>query len=411
MVFESVRYRANHPLIPKVLNGIGKEHLPVLSPGYVQKVLEIWWTTPPTDMGAAAHWRWAARNLPACALWFLWLLASYVRVSGRPRRRSPPPAPPPAATTAVVTGSSGGIGFELARGLLAAGHHVVVTGPSRARGEAALRALQAEFPAGRAEFRALDLADDASVAAFCAAVAGPAAGRPPLGLLVNNAGTMEGGARNAGPQSAAVNCWGPLKLTAGLLALHGPVDVVNVTSFTHRAARRRELDAVLRPAGQGPALSPAAAYHASKAAALVAQAALHAARGGYRVLHVDPGAVNTRITRRWPPAFRGLYERALGPLGLLASPAEAARAVLAAAAELGSGGGGRGGGGGAGYCCYRFAPRGAVLPASRLVRELADPARAPWARDLVLANAERFLEGDLVRYRGGRAALTGRRRR
>ena len=44
VVFESVRYRAYYTLIPKVLNAIGKERLLVLSPGYVQKVLDIWWT-------------------------------------------------------------------------------------------------------------------------------------------------------------------------------------------------------------------------------------------------------------------------------------------------------------------------------------------------------------------------------
>ncbi|MFG2524513.1 SDR family oxidoreductase [Streptomyces sp. NPDC048527] len=84
--------------------------------------------------------------------------------------------------TALVTGSSRGIGFALARGLLEAGATVVLNG----RDEAALKAAASELSGlGPVHTAAFDVTDGPSVAA---GVAGIEEGVGPLDILVNNAG-------------------------------------------------------------------------------------------------------------------------------------------------------------------------------------------------------------------------------
>ncbi|MFF1357066.1 SDR family oxidoreductase [Streptomyces sp. NPDC058297] len=84
--------------------------------------------------------------------------------------------------TALVTGSSRGIGFALARGLLEAGATVVLNG----RDEAALKAAASELSGlNPVHTAAFDVTDGPSVAA---GVAGIEEGVGPLDILVNNAG-------------------------------------------------------------------------------------------------------------------------------------------------------------------------------------------------------------------------------
>ena len=95
-----------------------------------------------------------------------------------------------AMTTTLITGANKGLGHEAARRLLAAGHDVWVAARDAERGRAAADALGARFVA-------LDVTDDASVAAAAERVA--AAGG--LDVLVNNAGIT--GARVAVPDTTA----------------------------------------------------------------------------------------------------------------------------------------------------------------------------------------------------------------
>ncbi|MFI5429818.1 SDR family NAD(P)-dependent oxidoreductase [Aeromicrobium sp. UC242_57] len=87
--------------------------------------------------------------------------------------------------TIVITGSTKGLGFALARGFRAQGHHVVVTGRTDAAVNAAVASLTETPGAGRVLGRAVDVSDpDATTALWSFAVA--ELGR--VDIWINNAG-------------------------------------------------------------------------------------------------------------------------------------------------------------------------------------------------------------------------------
>ncbi|MGH9006833.1 MAG: SDR family NAD(P)-dependent oxidoreductase [Acidimicrobiales bacterium] len=179
--------------------------------------------------------------------------------------------------TAVVTGASSGIGEATARHLSVAGFEVVLG----ARRLDRLEALAGELAGARA--CPLDVADGASVDAFCAAVES-------CRVLVNNAG----GALGLEPIAAAdeakwrqmweTNVMGTLRMTRALLPkLIGSGDglVVNIGSV---AAFERY------PGGAG--------YHAAKAAARAITDTLRLELLGQpvRVSEIHPGMVETEFS-------------------------------------------------------------------------------------------------------------------
>jgi NAD(P)-dependent dehydrogenase (short-subunit alcohol dehydrogenase family) len=83
--------------------------------------------------------------------------------------------------TAIVTGSTGGIGFAIARGLAACGAIVIVNGRARRAVDRALADMRASAP--NAEPRGI--AADLSTAAGCSALV---AAEPACDILVNNVG-------------------------------------------------------------------------------------------------------------------------------------------------------------------------------------------------------------------------------
>jgi NAD(P)-dependent dehydrogenase (short-subunit alcohol dehydrogenase family) len=118
-----------------------------------------------------------------------------------------------AGKTALVTGATGGIGKEIARGLVERGAHVIVGGrtPERAT------ATAAEISPDRVTPLAVDVADQGSVRSFAAAVRSDF---PALDILVNNAGAWFTD-RQTSPDgielTLATNVIGPHLLTELLL--------------------------------------------------------------------------------------------------------------------------------------------------------------------------------------------------
>ena len=194
------------------------------------------------------------------------------------------PAP---GACALVTGASSGIGSELARGLAARGHDLVLV----ARREARLRmvaATLADDHGVRAEVVVADLADEAARVALPARVA--ALGMR-VDVLVNNAGSGLGGPfHTSDPESQIgqlrILCEAPLHLTG--LFLPGMVErrsgaILNVAST----------------AGMQP-LPGSAGYAAAKAHVLSLTEAIHmeVRRLGVSVTALCPGPVSTELFER-----------------------------------------------------------------------------------------------------------------
>lgn len=135
--------------------------------------------------------------------------------------------------TAVVTGATGGIGKEIARGLVRQGATLIIGARNAAKGEAVAAELAQEPGGGKVEILPLDVSSLQSVRTFAVAVA---EAHPALQLLVNNAGAWlnERGETAEGHElTLATNVLGPYLLTQLLLPqlrAGKPARVVNLTS-------------------------------------------------------------------------------------------------------------------------------------------------------------------------------------
>ncbi|HYO44464.1 MAG TPA: SDR family NAD(P)-dependent oxidoreductase [Candidatus Limnocylindrales bacterium] len=101
-----------------------------------------------------------------------------------------------AGRVAVITGAAQGFGLAIAEGLAAEGAHVVLADLNVALATTNARAIEARFGAGRALAVAMDVTDEASVAAGMRAVVRRFGG---LDLLVSNAGVLRAGAVTTQP--------------------------------------------------------------------------------------------------------------------------------------------------------------------------------------------------------------------
>jgi NAD(P)-dependent dehydrogenase (short-subunit alcohol dehydrogenase family) len=186
-------------------------------------------------------------------------------------------------TDVLVTGANKGIGFETARLLIAAGHHVWIGARNSARGGEAANELGARFVQ-------LDVTDDASVAAAADTVGY-------LDVLVNNAGIA---GERAGPAKTTVehtrtvyetNVFGSVRVLHAFLPVlersPAPV-VVNVTSglgsLTLAADHHSPWAAI-----------SAMAYSSSKAALNMLTIKYAAALPTMRINAVDPGYTATDL--------------------------------------------------------------------------------------------------------------------
>jgi NAD(P)-dependent dehydrogenase (short-subunit alcohol dehydrogenase family) len=197
---------------------------------------------------------------------------------------------------AIVTGASSGIGIETARALAGAGADVTLAVRDTQAGERIAADVTATTDNPAVHVGRLDLADQASVAAFVANWSGP------LHMLVNNAGVLltERQLTADGVElQFATNHLGHFALALGLhdaLAAAGDARVVSLSSEAHLRAPLvfEDLDFVSRP------YDWMLAYGQSKTAnALFAvEAAIRWAKDGITANAVHPGAViETKLAR------------------------------------------------------------------------------------------------------------------
>jgi|APLak6261675434_1056106.scaffolds.fasta_scaffold01020_4 NAD(P)-dependent dehydrogenase (short-subunit alcohol dehydrogenase family) len=161
--------------------------------------------------------------------------------------------------TFLVTGANSGVGFEVARGLVAAGHGVVLAVRDGQRGEAAMALLRREHPAAEVKVVTVDLSDLASVRGL--EVEGLA-----LDGVVNNAGIAFEPLRLTAERvhaQFATNHLGHFVLTAQLLpALERRPEARVVTVASTIARRGKFVPAEV----DGTGFSSARAYAQSKLA-------------------------------------------------------------------------------------------------------------------------------------------------
>ncbi|KAI8470175.1 MAG: hypothetical protein J3K34DRAFT_458972 [Monoraphidium minutum] len=162
--------------------------------------------------------------------------AQMQRTGGRGVRAPAADAAAPGGDYCIVTGANSGIGKEVAAGLMARGHHVVLACRNMDACGAAAAELAAAHPQGVCECSRVDLEDPASIRAFAARHRAALKKRgAPLRVLVNNAGIMGPASLPDGTDRHLwANHLGPYLLTRLLLpSLGGGGRVVTVASRAH----------------------------------------------------------------------------------------------------------------------------------------------------------------------------------
>lgn len=241
---------------------------------------------------------------------------------------------------AIVTGGASGIGVETARALAGAGAEVTLAVRDLAAGERTAADIVGTTGNDRVRVAPLDLADQASVAAFVAEWAGP------LHMLINNAGVMASPLVRT-PQGwemqFATNHLGHFALATGLhraLAAAGTARVVSVSSSAHHRSpvvfddihfERRPYD-------------PWSAYGQSKTANVLfaVEATRRWAEDGITVNALMPGGIRTNLQRHVSEEDLERLRAAAGGASVWKTPQQgAATSVLVAASPLLDGVGGR----------------------------------------------------------------------
>jgi NAD(P)-dependent dehydrogenase (short-subunit alcohol dehydrogenase family) len=202
---------------------------------------------------------------------------------------------------AIVTGGSSGIGIETARALASAGAEVTLAVRDTAAGQRTSADIAQTTDGPSVHVGRLDLADQASVAAFTADWRGP------LHLLVNNAGVMAIPILELSPEGwemqIATNHLGHFALALGLhdaLAAADGARIVSLSSVGHLRSPVvfDDLDFTARP------YDPGIAYGQSKTANVLfaVEATRRWAADGIHTNAVHPGAIAvTNLARHVDP--------------------------------------------------------------------------------------------------------------
>jgi len=242
---------------------------------------------------------------------------------------------------AIVTGGASGIGIETARALASAGAEVTLAVRNLATGERTAADIAGRTGGKPVLVAPLDLADQASVAAFVAGWDGP------LDILVGNAGIMASPLMRT-PQGwemqFATNHLGHFALATGLhraLAAAGAARVVSVSSSAHHRSPVvfEDIHFQHRP------YDPFSAYGQSKTANVLfaVEASKRWASDGITVNALMPGGIRTNLQRYVPDEELERLRAAAGGAGLMWKTPEqgAATSILVATSPLLDGVGGR----------------------------------------------------------------------
>ncbi len=215
---------------------------------------------------------------------------------------------------AVVTGAASGIGKAIAAALAAAGAKVIVADIARENGEAAAAEIRAA--GGKAEYRALDLTDQASIDAFASAVQNDGGA---VDILVNNAGWGRAapfieGTPEFWNKMVALNFVGPVALTKALLPAmmqRTGGKIVNIASDAGRVGSMGET-----------------VYSGTKGALIAFTKSLsrEVARYQISVNCVCPGPTDTPLMSAVPDKLKDALVKAI-PFRRLGKPEEVAAAV------------------------------------------------------------------------------------
>lgn len=248
---------------------------------------------------------------------------------------------------AVITGATGGLGYETALALAAAGAEVVLAARNDDKGAHALARLRAAHPGASVRFERLDVASLASVTAFAETML--AAGRG-IDLLVNNAGLMAPPERQLTVDGFelqfATNYLGHFALTARLLPLLRRAPGARMVNLSSLAANLDSLD--LTDLQSQRSYVPFRAYGMTKLAmlmlALEFQRRSAAAGWGVDGMAAHPGWARTDIIGNGLAAsgLRAAFWRIAKPFLLPLSPpaGPAALPILFAATSPDARGGG-----------------------------------------------------------------------
>lgn len=190
----------------------------------------------------------------------------------------------------IVTGGSSGLGVETVRALAGAGAEVTIA----TRNPAAADALVKEVPGTRAV--ALDLADLASVRAFCEAWSGP------LDTLVANAGVMMLPTRQVTAEGweaqLATNYLGHFALAVGLRDALRRAERPRVVAVSSGAQLRADFD-FDDPQFERRPYDPFPAYAQSKTALVLFAVGISRRWAEYGIVanSCAPGWIHTNLTR------------------------------------------------------------------------------------------------------------------
>lgn len=248
--------------------------------------------------------------------------------------------PPQSGTLSVITGT-GGLGYETALALAAAGGSVMLAGRNAGKGAQAVASITAEIPGADVAFEALDLASLQSVKNFTDRLLNR---HQPIDRLICNAGIMSPPTleRTADGYEAqfGVNYLSHFALTAGLLPLLRASPNPRVVSVTSLAQNYAKLDLGNLNGEKG--YHPGKAYCTSKLLqsmfAVELQRRSDQAAWGLTSVAAHPGFAGTNLFETGGAVSRVISTRVILPL-VGQSAAGGAQSILLAATAPQIGGG------------------------------------------------------------------------